>query len=64
MKCKRNKKSEDHCQGSQEEMYAPSKTGKLIAYISARMCKTCQYNVQCYVKQSDRHVGKFNHLQI
>ena len=34
------------------------KTSKLIAYLSTRTCKICQCDVQCFVKQLDRHAGK------
>ena len=56
----KEKKSEDHYQESQEEEAAKHqrRTSKLIAYLSTRMCKICQCNVQCFVKQLDRHARK------
>ena len=59
-------KSEDHYQESQEEEEATNtkrRTSKLIAYISTKTCKICQCNVQCFVKQSERHARKSSHLQ-
>ena len=60
-------KSEDHCQENQEEKEEAAHTkrrrSKLIAYISTKTCKICQCNVQCFVKQLERHARKSSHLQ-
>ena len=48
----RNQKTTIKKQEKEEEEASTKigKTGKLIAYISTRVCKIYQYNVQCYVK--------------
>ena len=60
-------KSEDHYQESQEEegeaANTKRRTSKLIAYISTTVCKICQCNMQCFIKQSKRHARKSSHLQ-
>ena len=53
--CKRNKEirrplSRSKRKKKKKQAQKGGKTSKLIAYISTRMCKIYQYDVQCYIK--------------